>query len=86
MNPIVLLEPMTLLRHAPDQGFSDLPDALMYQGATACVRFDKTTGRLSLDPPDADLLTVLQELQALASRQHDQERAAMLARLAKRPY
>lgn len=86
MNPIVLLEPLSYLRHDPHQGFSDLPDALQYQGATACVRFDKTTGRVSLDPPGADVLAVLQELQSLTQAQHDQEKARLLARLAERPF
>ena len=86
MNPIILLEPLSYLRHAPTQGFSDLPDALQYQGAIACVRFHKATGRVSLDPPGADLLTVLKELQALASLQEREERAAMLTRLARRPF
>lgn len=81
MHPIILLEPLSLLRHAPDQGFSDSPQSLTYQGATACVRFDKATGRVTLDPPDADLLAVFQELQALATRQHDDDKARILARL-----
>lgn len=82
----MLLEPMSLLRHSPADGFEDSPKAFIYKGSSASVRFDKVTGQLSLDPPSADLLDVLQELQALACRQEAQERAAMRARLAKRPY
>jgi hypothetical protein len=86
MNPIVLLEHMTYLRHSPADGFSDSPEALIFKGSSAVVRFDKSTGRVTLDPPDADLARLLQALQALASQQEREERAAMLARLAKRPY
>jgi hypothetical protein len=84
MHPIVLLEPLSLLHHSPAQGFVDSPDAFTYQGACASVRFDKVTGRMTLDPPDADLLAVFQELQALATRQHDQEKARLLARIRRR--
>ena len=86
MNVMTLLEPLSMLRHSPADGFCDSPEALVYNGQHAAVRFDKTTGSLSLDPPSADVLAVFQELQALASRQHDQERAAMLGRLRKRPF
>jgi hypothetical protein len=86
MNPIVLLEPMTYLRHSPADGFSDSPEALIFKGSSAVVRFDKSTGRVTLDPPNSDVLALLQELQALASRQHDLERATMLAKLRKRPF
>lgn len=86
MNAIVLLEPMTYLRHDPALGFRDSPEAFEYKGAEGCVRFDKATGRVSLDPPSADILVLLQELQALASRQHDQEKARLLSRLAERPF
>jgi hypothetical protein len=81
MHPIVLLEPLSLLRHDPDQGFTDSPEAFIYKGSSACVRFDKTTARVTLDPPGADVLELLQELQALAQLQHDQDKARMLARL-----
>ena len=86
MNAIVLLEPMTYLRHDPALGFCDSPEAFEYKGAEGCVRFDKATGRVSLDPPSADVLVLLQELQALAMAQHDQEKARLLARLAERPF
>ena len=86
MHPIVLLSPLSDLRHAPDQGFADSHDALTYKGSSACVRFDKATARLTLDPPDADLLTVFKELQALAQAQHDQDKARILARLRQRPF
>lgn len=86
MNPIILLEPLSMLRNSPADGFRDLPDALTYQSAEGCVRFDKTSGNLTLDPPSADILVLLQELQALTIRQHDLERAAMLAKLRKRPF
>lgn len=86
MNAIVLLEPMTYLRHDPAQGFCDSPDALVYTGQDAAVRFDKATGQISLDPPDADLARLLQALQALAMAQHDQEKARLLSRLAQRPF
>lgn len=81
MHPIVLLGPLSDLRHAPDQGFSDSPDAFEYQGSCACVRFDKSTGRVTLDPPSANVQNLLQELQALAMAQHDAEKARLLARL-----
>lgn len=83
---MTLLEPMTYLRHDPAQGFCDSAEAFEYKGAEGCVRFNKASGRVSLDPPDADLARLLQALQALASQQEREERAAMLARLAKRPY
>lgn len=86
MNPLVLLEPLSLLRHDPDQGFCDSPTALTYQVATACVRFDKGNGRVDLDPPNSNVLDLLQALQALATAQHDAEKARLLARLAERPY
>ena len=56
MNPIVLLDPLSLLRHSLAYGFRDLPDALTYQSAEGCVRFDKTSGCLTLDPPETDVL------------------------------
>lgn len=84
MHPITLLEPLTWLRHSPADGFSDSPDALTYTGQKACVRFDKGSGRLTLDPPDADLLTVFKEMQALATAQHDAEKARLLARIRQR--
>lgn len=86
MHPIVLLEPLTWLRHDPVQGFSDSPDAFEYKGATACVRFDKATARLTLDPLSADVLQLLHELQQLAQAQHDAEKARLLARLRQRPF
>ena len=86
MNPIVLLEPLSLLRHSPADGFRDLPDALTYQSAEGCVHFDKTSGCLTLDPPETDVLGLLVELQALANLQEREERAAMLRRLALRPF
>ena len=86
MNPLVLLEPLSLLRHDPDQGFCDSPTALTYQVATACVRFDKGNGCVDLDPPNSNVLDLLQALQALATAQHDAEKARLLARLAERPY
>lgn len=86
MNPIVLLEPLTWLRHDPDQGFSDSPQAFIYKGSSTVVRFDKATGTVTLDPPGADLLTVFKELQALAQAQHDQDKARILARLRQRPF
>nr|QPB93788.1 hypothetical protein [uncultured bacterium] len=86
MNPIVLLDPLSYLRHDPAKGFANSPDALIYQGATACVRFDKASGTVTLEPPGADVLALLQALQALAVAQEADERAAMLAKLAKRPY
>lgn len=86
MNTIVLLEPLSHLRHSPADGFADTPEALTYQGAEGCVRFDKATGRVSLDPPDADLTRLLQALQALAMAQHDAEKARLLARLRQRPF
>ena len=86
MNPILLLEPMTYLRHDPALGFCDSPAALEYQGAEGCVRFDKASGRVSLDPPGADGLALLQALQALATAQHDAEKARLMARLAQRPF
>lgn len=85
MNPIVLLEPLSL-RHSLADGFRDLPDALTYQSAEGCVRFDKTSGCLTLDPPETDVLGLLVELQALANLQEREERAAMLRRLARRPF
>lgn len=84
MHPIILLEPLTWLRHSPTDGFRDSPDALTYQGACASVRFDKVTGRVTLNPPGADVLQLLQELQALASAQHDQEKARLLERIRQR--
>ena len=86
MNPILLLEPMTYLRHDPAQGFTDSPAALEYQGAEGYVRFDKATGRVSLEPPGADVRGLLVELQALATAQHDAAKARLLARLAERPF
>ena len=86
MHPIILLEPLSLLRHSPSDGFSDSPGALEYQGAEGCVRFDKTTGRIGLDPPSADVLVLLQALQALATAQHDAEKNRLLARLRQRPF
>lgn len=86
MNLHVLLEPLSYLRHASDQGFSDSPQALIFKGYSAAVRFDKVSGELSLDPPSADLLGVLQELQPLASLQEREERVVMLTRLARRPF
>ena len=86
MHPIILLEPLSHLRHAPEQGFSDNQDAFIYRGSSACVRFDKATGSLTLDPPETDVLVLLVELQALASLQEREERAALLARLRKRPF
>ncbi|MNC52901.1 hypothetical protein D3C76_365930 [compost metagenome] len=80
MHPIVLLGPLSDL-HAPVQGFSDRPDALTYQGACASVRFDKATAAVTLDPPSANVLELLQELQALAQLQHDAEKARLLARI-----
>ncbi|MNP84568.1 hypothetical protein D3C76_1839260 [compost metagenome] len=50
------------------------------------MRFDKASGRVSLDPPSADVLVLLQELQALATAQHDAEKNRLLARLAERPF
>lgn len=81
MNPILLLEPMTYLRHSPADGFADSPEAFEYKGAEGCVRFDKASGRVTLDPPGADVLLLLQELQALAMAQHDDDKARILARL-----
>ena len=86
MNPILLLEPMTYLRHDPAQGFTDSPQAFEYKGSSACVRFDKATGRVSLEPPGADVRGLLVELQALATAQHDAEKARLMARLAQRPF
>lgn len=86
MHPIVLLGPLSDLRHSPAQGFADSPDALVYNGPDASVRFDKSTGRVTLDPPGADLAQLLQELQALAQTQHDAEKARLLARLRRRPF
>lgn len=84
MHPIILLEPLSLLRHSPTNGFSDSPEAFIYKGSSACVRFDKATGRVSLDPPGADVLQLLQELHALATRQHDAEKARLLDRIRQR--
>lgn len=84
MHPIVLLGPLSDLRHSPDDGFTDNPEAFEYKGATACVRFDKGNGRVTLDPPDADLAKLLQELQALAQLQHDAEKARLLERIRQR--
>ena len=86
MNPIVLLEPMTYLRHDPAQGFCDSPAALEYQGDEGRVHFDKTTGRIALDPPGADVLQLLQALHKLAQAQHDAEKARLLARIRQRPF
>lgn len=86
MNPILLLEPMTYLRHDPAQGFTDSAEAFEYKGAEGCVRFDKSTGRVTLDPPGADVLALLQALQALATAQHDAEKAWLMARLRQRPF
>ena len=86
MHPIALLEPLTWLRHDPAKGFCASPDALVYTGQDASVRFDKSTGRVSLDPPSADVLQLLQELQALASQQEREERAGLLAKLRQRPF
>lgn len=86
MDSMTLLEPLSQLRHAPEQGFSDLTDALIYRGSSALVRFDKSTGRITLDPPGADVLVVLQELQRLATAQHDDEKARLVARLRQRPF
>ncbi|MNE54225.1 hypothetical protein D3C76_1668690 [compost metagenome] len=74
------------MRHSLADGFRDLPDALTYQSAEGCVRFDKTSGCLTLDPPETDVLGLLVELQALANLQEREERAAMLRRLARRPF
>lgn len=68
MHPIVLLEPLSMLRHAPDQGFRDSPTALTQE----------------LTPPDADVLQLHQALQQLAQAQHAQERAYVLAKLRQR--
>lgn len=86
MNPIALLELLSLLRHEPDQGFCDTPAALTYQGVTTRVRFDKNTGHIELSPADADPDPLFRELQALATWQHAQERATLLNRLRKRPF
>ncbi|WP_274643778.1 hypothetical protein [Pseudomonas serbica] len=86
MHPIILLEPLTWLRHDPDQGFSDSPQAFIYKGSSAVVRFDKATGRVTIDPPGTDVLQLLQELHALAMAQHDAEKAKLLARLRRRPF
>jgi hypothetical protein len=84
MNPIVLLEPLSYLRHSPADGFTDSPDALTYIGLGASVRFDKSTGRVTLDPPSANVLDLLQELHALAQLQHDAEKARLLDRIRQR--
>lgn len=81
MHPIALLGPLSDLHHAPDQGFSDSPEALEYKGSSAVVRFDKATAAVTLDPLGADVLALLQELQALATAQHDDDKARLLARL-----
>jgi hypothetical protein len=86
MHPIVLLGPLSDLRHSPTDGFSDSPEAFEYRGSHACVRFDKATGTVTLDPPEADPGQLLVEMQALATRQEAEERAALRARLAQRPY
>ena len=84
MHPIVLLSPLSDLRHSPTDGFSDSPEAFTYKGSSAVVRFDKATATVTLDPPGADVLVLLQELQALATAQHDQDKARILARLRQR--
>lgn len=86
MNPIILLEPLSYLRHAPADGFIDTPEALTYQGAKACVRFDKGSGCITLDPPGADVLQLQRELSKLTMMQNDQEKALILEKLRKRPF
>lgn len=85
MHPLTLLEPLSYLCSLV-QGFRDNPNALEYRGAAGRVRFDKTTGGITLDPADLDVLQLHRELQGLASRQDATERARLLARLAQRPY
>lgn len=77
---------MTYMRHDPAQGFCDSPEAFEYKGAEGSVRFDKTSGCLTLDPPNSDVLALLQALQALATAQHDAEKAWLMARLRQRPF
>ena len=86
MHPLTLLEPLSLLQHAPAEGFHETPTALVFVGGHAAVSFDKATGQLTLTPPCADVLQLHRELQFLASLQEAQERIRLLARLAKRPY
>ncbi|MEC4025632.1 hypothetical protein VSO52_23050 [Pseudomonas fulva] len=82
---MTLLEPLSYLR-SPAQGFCDTSAALEYRGAAGCVRFDKATGRLTLDPPDLNVLQLHQAMQAVATQQDAAERARLLARLAQRPF
>lgn len=86
MHPLTLLEPLSLLQHAPADGFHDRPDALVYIGAQAAVRFDKATGQVTLTPVSADLLQLHRELQTLAQTQEARERTRILSKLAQRPY
>lgn len=86
MHPITLLEPLSYLSESPTAGFADTPQALEYHSQAGSVRFDKATGTMRLDPPTADVLALLQELQALVTDQEASERAGLLAKLARRPY
>ena len=66
MDKITLLEPLSYVCPGT-AGLSDTPTALTYRGLAGTVCFDKTTGKITVDPPTTDVLQLHLELQQLVT-------------------